>query len=53
MRIIKKNKINNSYRPLISIITVTYNRARYLEKTINSVINQKYKNYYINMLLIK
>jgi glycosyltransferase involved in cell wall biosynthesis len=45
MRIIKKNKIDNSYRPLISIITVTYNRARYLEKTINSVINQKYKNY--------
>jgi len=45
MRIIKKNKINNNYRPLISIITVTYNRARYLEKTINSVINQKYKNY--------
>ena len=30
--------------PLISIITVVYNGEEYLEQTINSVINQTYKN---------
>lgn len=30
--------------PLISIITVVYNGEKYLEQTINSVINQTYKN---------
>lgn len=31
--------------PLISIITVVYNGSKTLEKTIQSVINQKYDNY--------
>ena len=31
--------------PLISIITITYNEEKYLEKTIQSVINQNYKNF--------
>ncbi len=38
----KKSKYNN---PLISIITVVLNRKNTIEKTIKSVINQKYKNY--------
>jgi glycosyltransferase involved in cell wall biosynthesis len=32
------------YQPLISIITVVYNGAKTLEQTIQSVINQTYKN---------
>lgn len=32
------------YRPLISIITVTYNAERFLEPTIQSIIAQSYKN---------
>jgi glycosyltransferase involved in cell wall biosynthesis len=40
-----KKKINSRFHPLISIITVTYNRAKYLEKTIQSVLRQKYKNF--------
>ena len=28
-----KKKVNSRFHPLISIITVTYNRAKYLEKT--------------------
>ena len=41
----KKQKFNYPNRPLISIITVVYNRPKYLEKTILSVINQKYRNF--------
>ena len=33
-----------SSKPLISIITVVYNGAKTLEQTINSVINQTYRN---------
>ena len=35
----KKNK------PLISIITVTFNSEKYLKETLKSIFNQKYKNY--------
>lgn len=34
----------NSEKPLISIITVVFNGAKTLEQTIQSVINQSYKN---------
>ena len=35
----------NSYSsPLVSIITVVFNGERFIEKTINSVISQTYKN---------
>lgn len=35
---------NRGYFPKVSIITVTYNVEAQLEKTVNSVINQTYKN---------
>ena len=35
---------DNSITPLVSIITVVYNGEKYLEQTIQSVINQTYKN---------
>lgn len=38
------NNLNSKDLPLISIITVVYNGEKYLEQTINSVINQTYKN---------
>ena len=31
--------------PLISIITPSFNSAKYIETTIQSVINQSYKNF--------
>ena len=37
-------KCNMLNKPLFSIITVVYNGDNYLEKTINSVINQTYDN---------
>lgn len=36
--------MSGKYTPLVSIITVTYNAEKYLEKTIISIINQTYKN---------
>lgn len=38
-----KNELKRDL-PLISIITVTYNAEKYIEKTIKSVISQTYKN---------
>jgi len=38
----KKNKKN---LPLVSIITVVLNNKKFLEQSINSVLNQSYKNY--------
>ena len=36
----------NSY-PFISIITVVYNNVSHIQKTLNSIYSQKYKNYEI------
>ena len=38
------NKRGSSDRPLVSIITVTWNSAAYVEKAINSVLGQTYNN---------
>ena len=42
LRNIKKK--SSSDNPLITIITVVKNNSKYLEETINSILNQKYKN---------
>lgn len=34
----------NNYKPLISILIASYNAADYIEETLNSCINQTYKN---------
>ena len=36
--------LNKDYNPLISIITVSYNSEKTIERTIQSVLNQSYKN---------
>ena len=36
---------NNKKFPLITIITVVYNNASHIQKTLNSIFSQKYKNY--------
>lgn len=36
--------MNLNYEPKISIITISYNNAQYIEETIKSVISQNYKN---------
>lgn len=38
-----KHKINN-FNPLVSIIIPAYNASNYLDKAINSALNQSYKN---------
>ena len=47
MKIKTKKKLDfkeNNY-PLISIITVVLNNSSHLQKTLNSIFNQKYQNY--------
>ena len=39
-----KKKIVKKF-PLISIITIVYNNASHIQKTLNSIFNQKYKNF--------
>jgi len=42
-------RLNNGsivkFKPLFSIITVVYNNEKFLEETIKSVLNQKFRNY--------
>ena len=38
-------KRNKKSLPLVSIITVVLNNKKFLEQSINSVLNQSYKNY--------
>ena len=41
----KKFKFGNKSKPLVSIITVTYNSEKHLQESLQSVFQQKYKNY--------
>ena len=45
LRVEKVNKKKIDNLPFISIITVVKNGEKYLDETINSVLNQTYKNY--------
>ena len=43
---VKKGLRNKKFKkPLISLITVVYNGEKYIQETIDSVSNQKFKNY--------
>lgn len=39
-----KRKVNN---PLISVVIPSFNKGDYIEKTLNSIVNQEYKNFEI------
>ena len=43
----RDKKINKKNYPLISIITVVYNNSAHIQKSLNSIYNQKYKNFEI------
>jgi glycosyltransferase involved in cell wall biosynthesis len=43
----RDKKINKKNYPLISIITVVYNNSAHIQKTLNSIYNQKYNNFEI------
>lgn len=36
--------MNNTLSPLVSIIVTSYNYDKYISETLNSLINQTYKN---------
>jgi glycosyltransferase involved in cell wall biosynthesis len=44
LRIHNKFKKSRKNEPLITIITIVMNNEKFIEETINSVLNQKYKN---------
>ena len=42
---IRKNKYYDSAKPLVSICTTIYNRNKIVERALNSVKKQDYKNF--------
>src|SRR3954470_15218449 len=40
----EQNSISNDKLPLVSVIVATYNRGRFLERCIRSILNQTYRN---------
>ena len=47
LRLNEKFKSNDQEKPLISIITITLNSSKTLQETINSILEQSYKNFEI------
>jgi len=41
----KKNKFTANKYPTITLITVVFNNQKHIQKTLNSIYSQKYKNY--------